>query len=301
MNKHFEDQWKALKQVKPTNHEKEMIQKRILKSIQESPTSRSQNWSFQWKSILATCVLFLVLGYFLFIFYNENNEKQMANKMNIENVQFSWELENVYGKKTENGLNLHLIDQQLQVGKVHQVTKAEMNQMVNHSPMYVRKELKKFPYQTMMYIEHVKMIDVQLRYHFFIPIMKGQFMHIEFDYPKLDHSEIYNAIATIKIKGMDPYQHDETLYVQHGYSNLIYPVGLKPMSISTSKQVYRWNDGSSLDLQAYLRIIEEANWNKKETKNDSYIFISKDGNEEVTIKMEGNTIIYEFNYPNREE
>lgn len=301
LSENFDDQWKLLQQLRPTSNQKEALRTRILESIQNSPTSISHNSFFQWKSILATCLLFLICGGFLLFTLQESTQRNSSKETLSDYTQFSWKLNDVYSKKSEDGLTLYRKDNPMQVGTVQQVTKEEMNNSINSLPMSANEKLEHFPYQTSMYIEHVKTMDVSIRYHFFISLSDQNMVHFTFDYPKLEYAEIFNAISTLQFNGKDPYIYNDQLYVTHGYSNMIFPVGLAPISISSSKEVYHWKDASFKSYYAYLEKIDggQGNWKKEATKKGSDTFVSGDGNEVVTITKEEKTITYEFFYPNR--
>ncbi|MGE8203263.1 hypothetical protein ACQKP0_01675 [Heyndrickxia sp. NPDC080065] len=304
MSKHYDNQWKLLQHLKPTIEEKEVTRSRIWKSMQDSPESSASNTPFfLWKSILATCLFFFICGGFWLFFQQESKVQHSGNESTIEFTQFSWKLSDVYSKKSEGGLALFQINKSMQVGSVNEVTEKEMNEIINSLPMFVEEKLEHFPYPTSMYIEHVKMMDVVIRYHFFITLPEGKYLHFTFDYPKLEYADIFTAISTLRIKGMEPYIYHNQLYVTHGYGKMIFPVGIQPISISSNKEVYHWENVSSELYNSYLEKITEGlgNWKKKSTKNGSDTFVSRDGNEVVTITREGKTITYEFFYPYRDE
>jgi hypothetical protein len=301
LSKHFDDQWKLLQQLKPTSNQKEAMRKRIWESIQHHP-DRSRKSFIPWKNILATGFLLLICGSFLLFLLLESTQPQFSEGMSIGDKQFSWDLKDVYSKNTDHGLALYREGQAaVQVGAVQQITEEEMNRIIHSVPMFVYKKLENFPYPTSMYIEHVKMMDVLIRYHFFIPLTDEKVIYFTFEYPKLDHAEIFQAVSTLRIEGIKPYTDTDQLYVTHGYGTLIYPVGLEPISISPNKEVYHWEGASIEAFNAYIKKIEEGHWEKKATTNQSHTFVSASGNEEVTITIEGETITYEFFYPNRDQ
>lgn len=304
LSKHYDDQWKQLQQLKSTKEEKERAKIRILNSIQVPTKIPSHSKPFfQWKSILATCLLFLICGGFWLLIQQESSqERNSSQEIKFDYTQFNWQLNDVYSKKTKNGLSLYRKNNSLRLGTVNEVTKSEMNKIINHLPISVEEKLEHFPYPTKMYIEHVKMMDVAIRYHFFITIPDQHIIHFTFDYPKIEYADIFIAISTLQYKGISPYIHSEQLYVKHGYGKMIFPVDLKPISISSNKEVYHWENASSKSYKAYLEKItgELGNYKKKSTKNGTNTFVSTDGNEIVTISREGKTITYEFFYPNQD-
>lgn len=299
LNKHFDDdQWKLLQQIKPTRNQKEAMRTRILETIQTPPARVSH---FHWKSIVAACLLFLICGSFLLFIFQENPPHISSGEMKMEEDLFSWKLNDVYPKKSGDDLELYRKDQTLTVGVAEQVAAEKMSKMIKSLPMHVDQELENFPYPTHMYIEHVKMMDVALRYHFFIEVPGQPYIHFSFDYPKLEYAEIFTAMSTLQLKGIKPYKHNDPIYVNHGYGNMIFPVELQPISISSSKEVYHWENASFKAFADYLKEIEQGGWKKTTTKDQSLTFESSNGNEVVTISLEGKTITYEFFYPNQEE
>jgi hypothetical protein len=299
LSKHFEDdQWKLLQQVRPTRNQKEAMRTRILESIQ-TPPSRVSN--FQWKGIVAACLLFLICGSFLLFIFQENTPSTSTGEMKMDQDLFSWKLDDVYGKKSGDGLDLYRKDQTVTVGVAEQVAAEKMSKIIKSAPMHEDQELENFPYPTHMYIEHVKMMDVALRYHFFIEVPGQPYIHFSFDYPKLEYAEIFTAMSTLQLKGIKPNKHNDPIYVKHGYGEMLFPVEIQPISISSSKEVYRWESASFKAFTAYLEKIEQDGWKKIFTNDQSHTFESGNGNEVVTISLEGKTITYEFYYPNQEE
>lgn len=299
LSKHFDDdQWKLLQQIRPTRNQKEAMRARILESIQPPPARVSH---FHWKSIVAACLLFLICGSFLLFIFQESTPQVSTGEIKMDEDLLSWKLDDVYAKKSGDGLDLYRKDQTVTVGVAEQVAAEKMSKIIKSAPMHVDQELENFPYPTHMYIEHVKMMDVALRYHFFIEVPGQPYIHFSFDYPKLEYAEIFTAISTLQLKGIKPYTHSDPLYVTHGYGDMIFPVDLEPISISSSKEVYQWESASFKAFTAYLEKIEQGFWKKISTKNQTHTFESGDGNEIVTISVEGKTITYEFFYPNREE
>lgn len=299
LSKHFDDeQWKLLQGVRPTRAQKEVMRKRILESIHTPPARVSH---FQWKSIAAACLLFLICGSFLFFIFQENTPSTTSGEMVFDEELIRWNLNDVYAEKSGDDLELYKKDQTVTVGVAEQVAVEEMSKIIKGAPMYVEKELENFPYPTHMYIEHVKMMDVALRYHFFIEVPGQPSIHFSFDYPKLEHADILRAISTLQLKGIKPYKHKDPLYVNHGYGLMIFPIELEPISISSSKEVYHWEDASFKVFADYLEKIEQGGWKKTSNNERSHTFESGDGNEVVTITIDGKTITYEFFYPNQEE
>lgn len=167
--------------------------------------------------------------------------------------------------------------------------------------MHYGKNFKYFPYKTSMNIEHVKMPEVSIRYHFFIQLTEDELIHFSFDYPKIEHASVFAAMSSLEIKGFESYTHAKQLYVTHGYGTMIFPVGLKPVSISTFKEVYEWEGVTQRLFNQYTHDILNENWELEFKNDNTRRFISIDGNEVITISLEGDEIQYDFYYPNREE
>jgi hypothetical protein len=289
--------WEQLKQIVPSNNQKEALRIRIRQSIQNQPSVVKPIVFLHWQSILTICILFLVCGGLLWVLLKDDIHPKTANQLieGLENV--SWELKDVYGKKTSEGFELYRKNKTLQVGSYHEVSEEEMKSITMKSAMFVHEELENFPYPTHMYIEHMKQENVALRYHFFIPQTEEKWSHFTFDYQQLEFAEIFQAMATLKIKGKEPYFHDEQIYVKHGYGSLIYPVGLEPKSISVNKETYYWKNPQ---IDDYLENIETQQWKKLSSEGNKSTFASPDGHQEVTIKINGSELTYEYVYLNQE-
>ncbi len=300
LSKHFDDQWKHLQQFQPPSHEKEQLKRRILQTIQEEPVKKSPGFLLPLRGIVTTCLLVLICGSFLWLILQQSGEPQTASNSSIDYEKFSWELEDVYSKKADGGLELFQEKQSVPVGTVKEVTEEEMKTITAQLPMYVEKKLEHFPYPTTMYIEHVKMIDTALRYHFFIP-NKEKWIYFTFDYPKLEYAEIFHAMSTLAFEGKKPYSHDEQLYVNHGYGLMLFPVGLNPYSITLYKEIYYWDKGSDKAYSKYIETLLTSGWKKIASDGKRHTFVSVDGNEEIIVRWGGKYLTYEFDYPNREE
>jgi hypothetical protein len=301
LSKHIDDQWKQLQQFRPSNHDKDKIKQRIWQTIKEEPVKKEPNHFFQLKGIVAACLLVLICGSFFWLIFQQSEEPQMAANSSFNYEKFSWDLEDVYSKKTNEGLELFQEKQSVPVGTVKEVTEEEMKTITAKLPMFVEKELELFPYPTTMYIEHVKMMDTALRYHFFIP-NKEKWVYFTFDYPKLEYAEIFHAMSSLVFEGKKPYHHDEQLYANHGYGHMLFPVGMKPSSITLYKEIYYWDEGSDKMYSKYIEtILSSGGWERKSFGGKSHTFVSADGNEVVNITWNGKELIYEFDYPNREE
>lgn len=234
------------------------------------------------------------------LIFQQSGKPHTAANSSIDYERFSWALEDVYSKKADNGLELLQEKQSVPVGTVKEVTDEEMKSITSQLPMFVEKELEHFPYPMTMYIEHVKMMDTALRYHFFIP-NKEKWIYFTFDYPKLEYAEIFHAMSTLAYEDKKPYRHGEQLYVNHGYGLMLFPVGLKPYSITLYKEIYYWVEGSDKAYSKYIETLQTSGWKKISSDGKRHTFVSVDGNEVVSITWNGKELIYEFDYPNREE
>lgn len=301
LGKHYDDQWKQLQQFQPPSYEKDQIKQRIWQTIQEEPVKKLPRIFPPLKGLVMTCLLILICGSFLWLIFQQSGEPQTAANPSIDYENFSWGLEDVYSKKADEGLELFQEKQSVPVGTVKEVTEEEMKTITAKLSMFVEKELEHFPYPTTMYIEHVKMMDTVQRYHFFIPD-KEKWIYFTFDYPKLEYAEIFHAMSTLTFDGKKPYSHDEQLYVNHGYGSMLFPVGLKPYSITSYKEIYYWDEGSDKAYSKYIEtILSSGGWERKAFGGKSHTFVSVDGNEVVSITWNGKELIYEFDYPNNEE
>jgi len=302
-NKNFEDQWELLKQVGSTGTQKEAIRKRIQATILNQP-SKTRGFQFHpWKSIIAASLLIVILGGSLFMLIEDNPIQNSTSSYTIDNDSFSWKLDDVTGEKAGEKLELYHKNNPSPFGTVTEVTEKEMTTTIKSKSMFVERELEDFPYKTIMYIEHVKMQDVAIRYYFFVPMSAEKWIQFTFDYPKLEYAEIFRAMSTLELKGKKPYHSTEQLYVNHGYGRMIYPVDLESVSITANNiEVYRWEEASTQSYNQYvMKILQDGNWNQESRAGLSSTFASVDGNEVITITLNGNDLTYEYFYPNHEE
>jgi hypothetical protein len=302
LNKHIDDQWKLLQQVKPTKEQKDTMRTRVWETFEANAVNVPRSL-FPWKSIAATTIFLMISGVFLWLILLENGQPNTAYEEPIGFEQFSWKLTDVYPEKSGDGMLLYHKDNPVEVGTVKEVTEEEKNKLVTSLPMHVEKTLENFPYPITMYIEHVKMMDVSSRYHFFIALTGEKWIHITFDYPKLEYAEIFHAMSTIELKGKEPYVHVEQLYVTHGYGDLLYPVGLEPVFISHEKEIYHWSNALSKVYSDYLGKIVDGpgNWQQQTVDGLTHTFVHGTWETELTITLDGKQIIYEFVYHNQEE
>ncbi|WP_066304790.1 hypothetical protein [Bacillus sp. FJAT-29814] len=303
MNRHFDEQWKMLREIGSTDSQKAAVKGRVLHSIQNGQSKRRMAF-LGWKGFLAVASLLVVFSSFLYMVMGNNPHPQNAVHYSLDHEFFSWKLEDVKSQNTGDHLELFRKDNSVPFGTVSILTEEEKSQFVHSKSMFVERELENFPYKMTMYIEHVKM-DVALRYYFYIPIEDEDknWLQFTFDYPTLQYSEIFWAMATLELKGKEPSIHSEPLYVAHGYGTLPFPIDLKPISITSHKEVYRWEGASFSAYDNYLKkILEGALYVKKDSgTGNSNTIVSKDGNEIVSITLDGNKLTYEFSYPNQEE
>jgi hypothetical protein len=297
MRNHMDNVWNQLRQISPPKDQKDAIRNRISTSIQNGHSTVKSRSMFQWHSVLSACLLFLIFGGLLWSLFQSGTSQNAAQKNpNIENI--SWKLDEIVAKKTSEGYGIYRQNKPLQVGSFQLLTEIEMSNIIDNKPMFVQEELEDFPYPTNMYIEHTKRENVALRYHFFIPFTEGKWLYFTFDYQLLEFAEIFQIVATLEIEGKEPYIHGEPLYVKHGYNHLIYPVGIKPLSISPLVEKYEWH---STSFDNYVKEIETRQWKNISSKENSHTFLSGDGNQEVTITYQDDELIYEFIYHHQDE
>lgn len=302
MNKHSNENWELLKTLMPPEDQKIRIRNRLISSLRNQRSVKRNYKIFELKNVVLTAIFLLISAGLLFqlqadhpIF--EDTGGQQAGT----SPDFTWELENVYSEKTPNGYVFYEDGSPKQIGIAEKVTVERREEIIKSPAMNVKETMENFPYPTTMYIEHVKMMDVGLRYHFFIQAGK-ETIHFSFDYPKIEYAEIFQIIASLDFKKPEPFKHDGLLYVTHGYGTLPFPVGLKPVEFNGDRETYTWENGSMGHYMEYIdKIKSTGEW--KATKSDgiSYIFESVDGSEIVKLSLVGKEITYEFSYPNREE
>jgi len=300
LNNHFDDNWKNLKQIKPPAYKKEAIRNQITNSIRTKTNERAVFRIFEWKNVVLTSLFLLISAGILFQLQS-NYQKQEAPVSSASNGLFTWNIKNIYGEKSEDGYVFFKEGSSIPVGYADIVTEDEQKKITSTGAMYVEKELENFPYPTTLYIEHVKMADVSLRYHFFVNAANTT-THFSFDYPKLEYAEIFHLIATLLFKDQKPYIHDEQLYATHGYDTLPFPVGLEPIEKHGHTEKYLWGKANLKEYSNYLNKIKSTGeWEEKSRSGSSHIFASVTGYEVVKITLNGKEISYEFSYPKQEE
>jgi hypothetical protein len=301
LNNHFDDNWKILKQIKPAAYKKEAIRNRITHSISTKTNERSVLRIFEWKNVMLTSLFLLISAGILFQLQLNYQKQETPVSSASMNGQFTWKVANIHGEESVDGYAFYKEGSSLPVGYADIVTEEEQKRITSTGAMYVEKKLEHFPYPTNLYIEHVKMTDVSLRYHFFVNAA-NKTTHFSFDYPKLEYAEIFHLIATLQFKDQKPYIHDEQLYATHGYDTLPFPVGLKPVEKYGHTEKYLWEKASLKEYNNYLNKIKSTGeWEEKSRVGSSHIFASSTGYEAVKITLNGKEIGYEFTYPKRGE
>ena len=300
MNDYHNSQWKLLQQIKATAEQKEKVRSRIWNTLQEHPETIKAKQMLYVKPLLAASLFILLCGAFLIMFQQNSTQPFIQGERNV--AEFNWELKEVYAEETENGLTLYREGQPVPVGTVSEISQEKMDEIVSSYAMYVEEVLENFPYPTKLYIEHVKREDVGIRYHFFITPAEDTIKHFTFDYPKLEYAEIFQAVGTLQFNGIEPYRHSEPLYVTHGYGKMIYPVGLEPISISSNQtEIYYWEDATQAAFKDYVdKISALSGWERESEEKDFVTYNYGNGQEIISISLNGKEITYKYAYPNHE-
>lgn len=303
MRKHSDEQWDLLKTITPGADESKRMKSKLIFSIRSQTALKEKHKIFELKNIVLTALfLFISAGLMIQLQKHYQNTDRLGQYHTINDFSLKWDLESVYSEKNEEDFALFEEGNPEQVGMAEFVTDGEKEKIINTSAIHMSKEMEKFPYPTTLYIEHVKMMDVALRYHFFVEAGK-EIMHFSFDYPKLDYAEIFQVISSLDFVEPKPYRHNQQLYVNHGYGKLPYPVGLTPVELIENTEKYEWEKGSSPEkFKDYVdKIKSTGEWKQINGGGSSYTFESNDGLEIVTISINGQEILYKYSYPNREE
>jgi hypothetical protein len=301
MKNPLEDRWKVLKNVEPTEFQKSMISKRILSSLRNRPAPKRQIINIHLKYVMLTCLfLFLSAGalYQLQVNHSKNGSSVLEPGTALD---FTWDLEKVTSKKNGSQRAFYKEGSSVLVGYAEDITNSKTEELLKNKPIQTEKELENFPYPTTLYIEHVKMHDTALRYHFIVTAGE-HITHFSFDYPKLSHAEIFQLAASLSYKSQAPYLHPEQLYVTYGYDTLPYPVGLEPIKkFMQNTERYLWEKGSKTEFKNYLnKIRTSGEWIEKQGGGDSYTFASSTGYVVVKISFVNNELVYEYSYPEQE-
>ena len=298
LNNYNDKQWKLLKQLMPTENEKARLKARIIESIQSQSTHQGIKRKYQWKALLATCLFVLLCSGFIYKLIQDAEESHTAVSSLNEIEDISWNVKDIFPKKTADGWEIYRANEKIPVGQIELMSEEEQANLAVGLSMFVKEELVDFPYSMTLNIEHVKMMDTAIRYHFFVPYGDEKIVHFTFDYPKLEHAEIFHVMSTVKIAGFAPASHPAEAYVKHGYGKMIFPVGLEPLSISYEKEIYEWENANPTSFKAYLEKIASDNglyaWKKEAEGEQAATFKSRNEKEIVTITLDGKRLIYEF-------
>ncbi|MBY0123031.1 hypothetical protein [Bacillus sp. S/N-304-OC-R1] len=303
----YDIQWEQLKHIQPSQKEKDALRARLLHTLKNESMENKPKKRYQWTGLLASCLFLLICGGGIWkvvsdgILQNQTIPRNANEQGAPINDEFSWKLKNARIEKSAIGWNIISDKTSSKVGEISVITQEEMEDITSSLPMFVDEKLEGFPYPMTMYIEHVKMMDTAIRYHFFVPIQDEKIAHFSFDYPKVEHAEIFQAMATLNIAGLTPSEKNEQLYVKHGYGSMLFPVGLDPISISSNEERYRWEYASTANYQMYLDKISSGYWKKESSKGTRTTLVSADGRQIVTITLEDSDLLYEFTYIDDEE
>lgn len=302
MKNHSDGNWDLLRSVTPGEDERNRMRNKIRKSIRTQTGQKEKYGIFELKNVVLTA-LFVIISAGLLIQLQQHYQSadEQGQSQAVQDFTLNWDLERIYSKKNEEGYAFFDESNRKQVGIAEFVTEGEREKIISSRTMNMAKEMVNFPYPTSLYIEHVKMMDVSLRYHFFVEAGK-EIMHISFDYPMLEYAEIFQVISSLDFNDPPPYRHEEQLYVTHGYGNLPYPVGISPIKLMGDTEKYVWDQGVPQRVKDYIENIKSTGlWKQIKDGGSSYTFESTDGSEIVIISVNGKEISYEYSYPNREE
>lgn len=302
LRKPSERNWTVLRSVTPGEEENNRMRSKIRSSIRARAELNAKQRIFELKNVVLTA-LFVIISAGLLIQLQQHYQSPNGSGQSqaVNEFSLNWDLESVYSKKNEEGYAFFEKGNPEQVGMAEFVTDGDKNKIINMSAMNMAKEMVNFPYPTSLYIEHVKMMDVSLRYHFFVEAGKKT-MHFSFDYPKLEYAEIFQVISSLDFIEPKPYRYNEQLYVTHGYGSLPYPVGLRPIELIGDKEKYVWEQGLPQQFKEYIDKIKATKmWKQIKDGGSAYTFESTDGTEIVEISLMGKEITYQYLYPKREE
>jgi hypothetical protein len=302
LKKLSEGNWDLLRSVTPGEEERNRMRNKIKSSIRTQAGQKEKHRFFELKNnVLTALFLFISAGLLFQLQQHYQSPGGSGQLQAVNEFSLNWDLESIYSEKNSEGYAFFKKGYPEQVGMAEFVTEGEKKKIINTSAMNMAKEMENFPYPTSLYIEHVKMVDVSLRYHFFVEAGK-ETMHFSFDYPKLDYAEIFQVISSLDVIKPKPYRHDEQLYVTHGYGSLPYPVGLRPVELIGDKEKYVWEEGVPQNFKDYIEKIKSTGiWKQIKGGGSSYTLESNDGSEIVEISLKGKEITYHYSYPNREE
>lgn len=307
LNNRYDDQIKHLRNIQPSQKEKDALRARLWHTLKNDPVQNTPKKRQQRTALLASCLFILICGGVIWKVFSDGVFQNQTLPRNAEeqevpiNDDFAWKLKGVQIKKSGTGWEIVSEKSSTKAGDISVITENEMEDIISSLPMFVTEKLNGYPYPMTMAIEHVKMMDTAIRYHFFVPIQDEKLAHFTFDYPKLEHAEIFQAMATLRIAGIAPSETKEQLYVKHGYDPMLFPVGLDPISISSNEERYRWEHASTANYQLYIDKITSGYWKKESSKGTKTTFASADGRQIVTITLEDSDLLYEFTYNLDEE
>jgi hypothetical protein len=299
LRNHLDDNWEFLKSIEPGASKKSAIRIRILSSIRSKQAPKRH---LDFKYILLTSLFLIISAGALLQLQNTQQNTGSPITKNGTAMDFTWDLKKVYSDKTGDRFAFFKEGSSIQVGYAEDVSNQKKTEIFSNKAVHIEKELEHFPYPTTLYIEHVKMQDVALRYHFLVTT-GDHTTHFSFDYPKLEYAEIFQLIASLKNEYEVPYRHGEQLFVTHGYDTLPYPVGLDPVkNFGENTEKYIWEKASKIEYRNYLdKIRSTGEWTEKQGEGSSHTFESVTGYVIVKITLNGKEITYDYSYPKQEE
>lgn len=300
MNKSSDEQWELLKKVTPGEGERDRMRLKIRSSIRTIKPQKKKERTFDLKNVVFTSLFLLLSAGLLFQVQNyDQQEDRSGQSHTVMKFSLNWDLDTVYSERSPEGYEFYKNGESEKVGFFQFVSERKKKEIIGSKAMHIENELQNFPYPTKLYIEHVKMMDVSLRYHFFVEAGKN-ILYFSFDYPKLEYAEIFQIIGSLDLKNPAPYQHEQPLFVMHGYGKLPYPVGLQPAEIDGGKEKYTWERVTDQTMKDYLDNIQATGvWKHTGGGGPSYIFESLDGMEKVEITRNEKEITYQYSYPDR--
>jgi hypothetical protein len=300
MNKSSDEQWELLKKLTLGEGERDRMRLKIRSSIRTIKAQKKKERKFDLKNVVFTSLFLLLSAGLLFQLQNYNHREDRADHPQAaKELSMNWDLDTVYSEKSTEGYEFYKKGESEKVGFAEFVNERKTKEIISSKAMNVENELQNFPYPTKLYIEHVKMMDVSLRYHFFVDAGKN-ILYFSFDYPKLEYAEIFQIIGSLDLKNPAPYQHEKPLFVMHGYGKLPYPVGLRPAEIDGGKEKYTWERATDQTMKDYLDKIQATGvWKHTGGEGPSYIFESLDGMEKVEITRNEKEMTYQYSYPDR--
>ncbi|MBT2681064.1 hypothetical protein J7E38_18905 [Bacillus sp. ISL-35] len=302
MSKFSEEQWELLKKLTPSESERDRMRMHLRSSIRNSKAQKKKQRIFDLKNVVLTSLFLLLSAGLLFqVQKYDQREDRAGHSQAVKKFILTWDLDTVYSERSQEGYDFYKKGESEKVGFAEFVNDGKKKEILSSKAMNVEDELQNFPYPTKLYIEHVKMMDVSLRYHFFVEA-GNETLYLSFDYPKLEYADIFQIIGSLRLKNPAPYHHEKPLYVTHGYGNLPYPVGLQPAEINGDTEKYIWDRGTDRNMKDYLAKIQATDvWKQTGGEGSSFIFESADGMVIVKITRDVKELTYQYTYPGREE